>query len=188
MQDFWVTRGFFYPPDKEALDISLPALQYFSSDGRPKRNSRQIRPFQMVYFRHVHALRQRYKQYQNGSYVSYAYLEEDAGQAVFMENMQNLFYCPDYKVTSYGEIWKEYGKGIGSYGGTAGWSFIIPWNGERLVCCYEGCQLAVIDARTGAELELIEYTPGMAVYGCDFRHAVLESELKEELRRNGGRV
>lgn len=188
MQDFWVTRGFFYPPKKGVIDFSLPALTYYSANGTPRQKVREIIPFQMVYFRHTHVLRQRYKQYDTGSYVSYAYLDEDAGQAVFMENLQNLFYCSDYRNTSYEEIWSEYERGIGSYNGTACWSFIIPWSQDRLVCCYENFQLAVLNAKNGEELELIDYTPGMAVYGCDFRHAVIEGELKEELRRNGGRM
>ena len=188
IQDFWVTRGFFYPPEKDILDFDLPVLEYFSADGHPKRGNGKISPFQMIYFRHSHALRQRYKQYESGSYVSYIYLDEDTGQAVFMENLQNLFYSPDFRNTGYKEIWKEYEKGIGNYNGTASWSYIIPWSGNRLVCCYENFQLAVLDAETGEELELVDYTPGIAVYGCDFRYAILEGELKDELRRNGGRV
>lgn len=188
MQDYWVTRGFFYPPEDGILSFELPELQYFDSDGKPRRKIHKILPLQMIYFRHAHALQQRYRQYSTGSYISYAYLDEDTNETVFMENAQNLFYCPDYKNTSYREIWHEYEKKTGSYKGEACWSWVIPWNGNRLICCYENFQLAVLDAAAGNELELIDYTPGIAVFGCDFRNAVLESELEEELKRNGGRV
>ena len=141
----------------------------------------------MIYFRHTHVLNYRYKQY-NGSNVSYIYLDEGTGQAVFIENTQNIFYCPDYRKTSYREIWNGYKKKTGIYNGKASWSFIIPWSENRLVCCYEGFLLAILDAETGEELQLIDYTPGIAVVGCDFRKAILEGELREELLRNGGRV
>lgn len=188
IQDFWVTRGFFFPSDDDTLRFEAPTLQYFDADGRPKQQEHKVAPFQMVYFRHTHVLRQRYRQYETGTYIDHAYLDEESGQAVFIENQQNLFYCPDYKRTSYQEIWDAYKKKIGSYNGDAYWSFIAPWHGDRLICCYENFQLAVLDAKTGDELELIDYTPGMAIFGCDLRKAVLDEGLKKELQRNGGRV
>lgn len=188
IQSFWVTRGFFYPPEKGVLEFDLPELTYYTGTKKNKCLKCKIEPLQMVYFRHTHALGHRYKQYDTGYKVNYTYLDEDTGQAVFLENTQNIFYCPDYRKTSYHEIWNTYEKKLGCYDGKASWSFIIPWSGNRLICCYEGFLLAILDAETGQELELIDYTPGIAVFGCDFRKAILEGELKAEICRNGGRV
>lgn len=187
MQSYWVTRGFFYPPEEGVLEFNLPEITCYTSARKHGCRKHEIEPLQMIYFRHTHVLNYRYKQY-NGSNVSYIYLDEGTGQAVFIENTQNIFYCPDYRKTSYREIWNGYKKKTGSYNGKASWSFIIPWSENRLVCCYEGFLLAILDAETGEELQLIDYTPGMAVVGCDFRKAILEGELREELLRNGGRV
>lgn len=188
IQSFCVSRGFFYPPEKGVLEFDLPELTFYTGAKKKKCQKRKAEPLQMLYFRRTHVLDYRYKQYNTSCKINYTYLDESTGQTVFLKNMQNIFYCPDYRNTSYREIWNTDEKKISCNDCMASWSFIIPLSRNRLICCYKGFSLAVLNSKTGEKLKQIDYTPGMAVFGCDFRNAVLKWELNEELYRNGGRV
>ncbi|MCR5789780.1 MAG: hypothetical protein K6G83_07820, partial [Lachnospiraceae bacterium] len=119
IQKYWVTQGFFYPPENESCSFTMPFLNIFDPDGRITQNGVAISPFQMIYFRHTHVLRRVYELQKDSASVNYAYLDEKSGESVFIENNQNLFYCPDYKKASYHKIKNAFQKKIGSYDGHA---------------------------------------------------------------------
>ena len=77
-------------------------------------------------------------------------------------------------------------KEIGGYDGNACWEFAVPWKGSEIIAAYENYQLMCLDANTGAELQQIDYTPGLAICGCSFFDIIADPELKEELKINGG--
>lgn len=45
-----------------------------------------------------------------------------------------------------------------------------------------------IDGSTGEMIRDISYTPGLALWGCNFRKVIAPDEIKEILRENGAIV
>lgn len=44
-------------------------------------------------------------------------------------------------------------------------------------------KLMRLNAKTGSEVQLLEYTPGLAICGCNFADSTADSELKNDLTR-----
>lgn len=172
MQNFWVTNGFFLDPSV-GNEFRLPLLKCYSSNGQALPD-RQMQPLQMVYFRHTKALEFKYRE--EVSNFSYTYLNEDTKEAVFLQNSLKLYYTENYTKCSYKEIEDGFKKNLGNYGSHAYWDYAIPWGNNALVGCFENYRLEVLDIRTGSELQLIEYPPGLAIQGCCFDGSIYDEE------------
>lgn len=77
-------------------------------------------------------------------------------------------------------------KEIGGYDGNVCWEFAIPWEESDIIASHENYQLMRLDAATGEKLQQLEYTPRIAICGCNFSNIIADPELIEELKINGG--
>lgn len=182
MQEYWITSGFFPTFQKE--DVKLPVLEAFTKMG--KKISLKISPCQHIYFKHRKTLEYQYRQ--KGTGFSYSFLDEDSGKAIFMKNSESIFYHSHYRDCSYEELRDGLSRNLGSYGGKSYWDYAVPYGKNQMLMCYENYQLMVLDTSTSEELYYIPYTPGLAVYGCNFHKAKADNELQEMLKQNGGLI
>lgn len=179
VQKYWITKGFFLKDIEN--NTPLPKLLcYEMQRGENVPVEKNILPLQMTYFRHSKALEYQYREKDSG--VSYTYLNND--KAVFMRNSKMLFLHNNYTECTYNDIESGFQKELGSYGGHAYWDHAIPFE-YSIIGCFENYRLLEMDANNGSEKCIIEYTPGLAIYGCSFKNTVCDDSLKEELSANG---
>lgn len=180
LQAYWVTQGFFL--ERNRLNIPFPECYKMEKN---KRISLPAPPIvlEFIFYKHNRAI----SKYQNGENgFSYVYLSDDAKKAIFLKNSCYIFVHDNYRCCTYEEMSQGFEKKIGSYDGNACWEFAIPWENSHIIASYENYQLMLLDADTGDELQQLEYTPGLAICGCSFSNIIADTELKEELKINGG--
>lgn len=180
LQAYWITQGFFL--ERERLNIPLPKCYKME---KSKRISLAAPPvdLEFIFYKHERAI-SKYQNDENG--FSYVYLSDDAKKAIFLKNSCYIFVHDDYRSCTYKEMSQGFEKKIGGYDGNACWEFAIPWESSDIIASYENYQLMRLNADTGAELQQLEYTPGLAICGCSFSDIIADPELKEELKINGG--
>ncbi|MDE7201551.1 MAG: NACHT domain-containing protein [Lachnospiraceae bacterium] len=180
LQAYWVTQGFFL--EREHLNIPFPECYKIEKNKRIFLPSPPV-VLEFIFYKHEHAV----SKYQNNEKgFSYVYLSDDLKKAIFLKNSCYIFVHDNYRKCTYEEIKQGFEKKIGGYDGNACWEFAIPWEESDIIASYENYQLMRLNADTGAELQQLEYTPGIAICGCSFSNIIAEPELKEELKINGG--
>ncbi len=180
VQAYWVTQGFFL--ERERLNIPIPECYKLEKNKRVFLSAPPV-VLEFIFYKHERAL-SKYQNDENG--FSYVYLSDDAKKAIFLKNSCYIFVHDDYRNCTYEEMKQGFEKGIGGFDGYACWEFAIPWGESDIIGSYENYQLMRLNADTGEKLQQLEYTPGLAVCGCSFSNIIADSELKEELKRNGG--
>lgn len=180
MQEYWITSGFF--PIFQKTDVNLPVLETYTKAG--KKEFLTIDPYRYIYFKHRKALEYQYRQKNTG--FSYSFLDDGSGEAIFMENSESIFYHSHYTDCSYEELRNGLSQNLGSYGGKVYWDYAVSYGENQMLVCYETYKLMVLNTRTGKELYDVSYTPGLAIYGCNFYGVKAEKELLAKLQQNGG--
>lgn len=180
LQAYWITQGFFL--ERERLNIPFPECYKLEKNKRVPLSAPPIM-LEFIFYKHERAI-SKYQNDENG--FSYVYLSDDAKKAIFLKDSCYIFVHDDYRNCTYEEMKHGFEKEIGGYDGNACWEFAVPWKGSEIIAAYENYQLMCLDANTGAELQQIDYTPGLAICGCSFFDIIADPELKEELKINGG--
>lgn len=179
-QSYWVTQGFFL--ETERLNIPLPKCYEIKNN---KRIACSAPPaaLDFLFYKHVHTT----SKYKNDDVrFSYVYLSDTEKRAIFLKNSCSLFLHNDYHHCTYEEISCGFEKKLGSYNSNACWEFAVPWKSSDIVACYENYHLLCLNADTGAEIQQLDYTPGLAICGCSFCGITADPELESELAANGG--
>lgn len=168
--------------ERERLNIPFPECYKLEKNKRVPLSAPPIM-LEFIFYKHERAI-SKYQNDENG--FSYVYLSDDAKKAIFLKDSCYIFVHDDYRNCTYEEMKHGFEKEIGGYDGNACWEFAVPWKGSEIIAAYENYQLMCLDANTGAELQQIDYTPGLAICGCSFFDIIADPELKEELKINGG--
>ena len=167
LQKFWMTEGFF---------LSLP--ENHSKESLP------LKPFEKGFVWHRHELRH-YGEYKGGDI---RIMSENNRGTLFVRNSRTMSFFEDIRSLTYETLDNVLDQERGYLGGNSYWTFAIRLQNGDFLCSYEGCGLMRIDGSTGEMIRDISYTPGLALWGCNFRKVIASDEVKEMLRENGAIV
>ena len=115
-------------------------------------------------------------------------MSENNRGTLFVRNSRTMSFFEDIHSLTYETLDNALNQERGYLGGNSYWTFAIQLHNGDFLCSYEGYGLMRIDGSTGEMIRDISYTPGLALWGCNFRKVNASDEVKETLRENGALV
>ena len=183
IQSYWVTRGFFLENLKEATYITTPECYVKEGDIFIKANKR-FEPLDMICVCHYSDLTKGSRNKE--SRICFTYLSNDMNIAVFTDKGERLSYQKNLHTLTYKDLKNDLNRNIGDDDGHAYWDFAVPWLNDSLIGCCGFFHMIGVDLITGELMEETTYYPGISIYLCNFKNALIDEASRSIIIYNGG--
>lgn len=184
IQRYWLTRGFFLEKWPEFEAIMVP--EYYSREGNHfVRSSMRLDRLDTIYVCHKYSLSW---DVNNERRWTFMYLDDRTREAIIAENQSRLAWIKDFSSITYQEMEKIFERKIGNSVAYSVWSHVVPWNGDKMMGCFEMTNIKLIDSKTAEESEIVDYEPGYSLCGCNFEGIIADAETIEEINHCGGEI
>lgn len=184
IQKYWLSRGFFLEKRPEFESIMAPAY-YERRDDCFVQSSISFDRREMIYVRHKHPLAISIGKERRWTFM---FLDQRSNEAILAENQSRLVWTKDFSSMTYRELEKLFKLRIGNKVAYSVWSHVVPWNGNKMMGCFEMTNIKLIDHETTEESEIVDYEPGYNLCGCNFEGIIADADTIEEINRCGGGI
>ena len=183
IQKYRLTRGFFLEEWPEFAHIMSPECYRLDGDTFVTCDT-QFRKLEMICVHHVKALFSRGTE----NRITIMYMDMETGEAILSRNSADLAWMNDLRSVSYKRIVETFDRHIGNEKGYYCWNYVVPWQDNKMLGCFETYQIVLVDRDTGERTNPVKYEPGLSLTGCMFTNINANDDVKSLIKSSGANI